>query len=254
MVTKTDVHSLLHLIDQLSALNMECRNLPEMKTNSRIWVKNIGGVIDSLEDVQDELEDISAEINKKDKIISSIKKWVNKLEKNYSDEEKATLPFYLTVEDAKALEKDTNSWANYVIESFKDKGTSIIKEKSINKILDSDSTSNLDDIAKHDLEDGINVLIHLFPTPSTMILFRVAERVIQEYYKKITGRESENRTWGKMIVELEKTGKVKKSLLGYLYHLNEKRIDSAHPYRRFSQEEAERILLQLKDLIEAIKS
>lgn len=253
MVTTSDTHELLHLIDELSLLNNECRNLPNMKPNSRIYVQRIGGVIDTLENIQIKLQSITVKIDKKDKILISIKRWIHKLEKNYSNEEKDTKPFYLSVEDAKMLDKDTNAWSEFIIESFHGGTTYFIKEESINQILNSEIISSLDHIATEDLKDGINVLIHLYPTPAVMILFRVVERILQEFYKQITGSESGKKPWGRMLDELEKTGKVKKSLMGYLYHLNEKRIDSAHPYRRFTQEEAERILLQIKDLIEAIK-
>lgn len=252
MVTRTDVHELLHLIDDLSSLNMECRNLPDMKIQSRINVKNLGGVIDWLEDILDSIEDTSTEIKKIDGVKSAIKRWIKNLEKNYGEEKVGDLPFYLKVEDAKSLDRETTEWIDTIIESFANKGTSIIKEDSATKLISDDLSIKLDDDARKDLRDGVDVLLHQFPTPATMILLRVAERVIREFYKKTTGNEPGNKTWGKMLEELEGTGKVKKPLMGYLYHLNEKRISSAHPYRRFSQEEAERILLQIKDLMEEI--
>ena len=57
-----------------------------------------------------------------------------------------------------------------------------------------------------------------------------------------------------MLTVLEKHLKTNRALIGYLHYLNDKRIDVDHPYKQYSQEEAERIFLHMKDLRESINS
>lgn len=131
-------------------------------------------------------------------------------------------------------------------------GTVLLTDELIINLIPKKIYRKLNKFEKDDLYDGIDTLRGLLPTHAVMILLRVAENILQKYYKKITNKNSGKKTWGQIIEDLEKTKKVPKSLLGYLYFMNDKRIDSAHPYKRYTQEEGERILLNLKDLIEAI--
>lgn len=250
MVTKSDVHKLLHLIDDLSTLNTECMYAPDFGPNVKLSVKISGGILDTLENIQDNIEEISEKVEKVERIITSIKRWINKLEKSYSEDEGGKLPLNLTKEDAKALQIESENWIEQITESFNDKGTHVIKESVIDDIFSEQIMIFLDEDAKKDLREGINALLHSFPTSSTMILFRVAERIIQKFYRTSTGKEPRNLTWGQMLHELNEKQDVDKVLMGYLHYLNKKRIDAAHPYRRYTQEEAERILLHIKDLIE----
>ncbi len=128
-----------------------------------------------------------------------------------------------------------------------------IKSAVERKKLDFDEKT-IHDFAKEDLSDGVSALLHLLPTPGATILLRFAERIIQKYYKKIMRKNPKKMTLGQIINELEKSGKVKKSLLGYFHFINEKRIRTSHPYRRYNQEEGERILLNIMDLLEEIYS
>jgi len=250
MVTKFDTHKLLHLIADLENLNTECMYAPDFGPNVKLSVKGLGGTLDTLEELQDDLEEVSETIEKVERIKSSMKRWINKLEKNYSEDEEEKLPVNLTKEDAKALQLASESWITQITESFNDKGTHVIKEDVINDIFSDQIMMFLDEDAKKDLREGINVLLHSFPTAATMIFFRVAERIIQKFYRNSTGEEPKNKSWGQMLQVLDAKQNVDKILMGYLHYLNKKRIDAAHPYRRYTQEEAERILLYIKDLIE----
>jgi hypothetical protein len=59
-------------------------------------------------------------------------------------------------------------------------------------------------------------------------------------------------TWAEIIDELHKNSKVKKSFIGYLDYIRDRRNEAQHPDKRFSQEEGEQILLHVKSLMEAI--
>ena len=251
MVIRKDVHALLHLIDNISDLQRELIDYPNMKKQN-LQVKTIGGLIDSLENIQFNIYNLTEKIPKIERVDNSINRWIKQLDKSYSDEENGSLPFYLSKEDASNLEKSIDKWRDIIVESFDHEGTSILKEDSLNDFITKELKNHLDEFSIQDLEDGIKVLLHSYPTPAALILYRVAEKIIQNFYEKKTGKKPDKKTWGQMLKDLEETGKVKRSLLGYLYLLNENRIKSAHPYRRYSQDESERILLQLKDLIDEI--
>ena len=57
----------------------------------------------------------------------------------------------------------------------------------------------------------------------------------------------------KKIQDLEENHKIKKSLSNYLPFIRDKRNQSAHPGKQFNQEESERILIHVKDLLESTK-
>ncbi|SMH71330.1 hypothetical protein [Candidatus Nitrosotalea okcheonensis] len=258
MVTKTDTHELLHFIDHLSNLNTLFDDFPDFKEeSSKIYVRTSGGIADSFETLLERLDNIGEKIEKVDGVKSSIRRWINRLDKNYSEDEGTNLPVYLTKEDAKALRKETQKWLDKIIESFDNSGTAIIKENQINEVFSKEIMDRLDNDAQKDLKEGIDVLLHGYPTAATMILFRMAERMIRELYKNTTGKEVGKETWGHMLTAIGQHEDFQKNddnkvLMGYLYYLNKKRINAAHPYRRYTQEEAERILLQIKDMLEEI--
>ncbi len=175
------------------------------------------------------------------------------MEKNYV--ENAGLlgpPSSLTINDADELLEECRKWIDTIVSCFENSGLKLLKEDTINKLIPDETMDKLEDDAKKDLKDSIDCLIHLFPTASAMLTVRVAERVLRKFYKKTTERNPGDRGWGKMINELEDSKKVDASIMGYLKYLNQKRIDTAHPYKRYNQDESERMLLKLKDLLEEI--
>jgi len=66
------------------------------------------------------------------------------------------------------------------------------------------------------------------------------------------GKKPKGLTWGQIIKELTQNSKTDQIILGYLSYLNKKRIDAAHPYRRYNQEESETVLLHIKNILEEI--
>lgn len=186
-------------------------------------------------------------------IKDSMDEWIAYLDKKYSEQQIFLgPPTRLDQRDAENLQRDCNNWMNSVMTVFAEDGTVLLKQEAINTILPDTLKKGLDDITREDLNDGISAIFHLLPTPGAMILFRVAENIVRKYYSKITGKQSGNLSWGKMLQELEQIQQPNSSLLGYLRYLKDKRNEAEHPDKRFSQEETERILLQIKGLLEEV--
>jgi len=184
----------------------------------------------------------------------SFRSYIDLLEKNYDEIGVKDGRIYLLKTDAEILSKVIREWLARIFQIYSIDGTVLISNINFNDFIPNKIVKRLDSFAKGDLNDGISALAHLLPTPAAGILLRVAERILQKYYERVIGKKSGKKTWGQMLHDLEKNPKVDKPLLGYLYYLNEKRIDSTHPYRRYSQEEGERILLNVKDLLESVYS
>lgn len=85
-----------------------------------------------------------------------------------------------------------------------------------------------------------------------MICFRAAENIVRRYYTKLTEKSAAGKSWGGILNDLEQDQQLKPSLLGYLRYLKDKRNEAEHPDKRFTQEESERIFLQIKGLLDEI--
>ena len=197
------------------------------------------------------MQSINQYYNVLNEISVSINQWINYLDQNYADRGGLFSKSNLNFNDAKELAIDSKNWVHAVITEFDKPDTVLLQDIAMVNMRD-ELSGLLEDVSKEDIKDGINALRHNFPTPSVMILFRVAESIIRKFYKKTTGKDAGKKTWGGMIRDLEGHEKIDKNLIGYLNYLNQKRIDVAHPYRRYTQEEGERILLTIKDLISEI--
>ncbi len=239
------MHNLSYIYEKSRVVGFDEKNSVE--------VKGPKFILDTIETWQQFIELLSQKYDEFKEVNESMKYWIEYLQKNYSDPaEKSNLPVKLTFTDAQSLTEISGKWIATIIESYQKPVTAIIDQDVLNKIIPDNLINKLDNIGKEDLEEGLYVLQHGFSTSSSMILLRAAENLIQKFYKSVIGNDPVKLTWGEMLQDLEKSGKVKKSLLGYLNYLNEKRIDTAHPYRRYSQEESERILLHLKSLLEEL--
>jgi len=131
-------------------------------------------------------------------------------------------------------------------------GTALIKEESIDAILPDDLLSRLDEMTRNDLKDALTCILLLIPTPAVMICFRATENILRRYYSKLTGKSASSKSWAELLKELEQSQQLKPPLLGYLRYLKDKRNEAEHPDKRFSQEESERIFLQIKGLLDEI--
>lgn len=250
MVTRKNVHALMKLAHGLSYIRLSCVNA---SIGAGVCpVNGSGYILSSLVRTEPIMKSLSLQHESLKEIYPQLQAQIKHIKKNYPESKVNTDEDNISKKDADSLQKECVIWRDKIYAVYSTDGTVLLTDSLLEDFIPSNIYKKLDKFEKGDLDDGINALQHLLPTPAATTLFRVAERAIQKYYKKITGKESGRKTWGQMISDLEKNPKTRKPLLGYLYFLNEKRIDSSHPYRRYSQEEGERILLNLKDLLEEI--
>lgn len=156
----------------------------------------------------------------------------------------------LDMQDGKALFETSTQWIDVLIRVFDREETVFISQEDIYKLFTKEILDKLDPISKEDLIDGITCLLNSLPTPAAMIILRTTESVVRKYYAKVTGNSTNKIAFGAVINELEAKND---RLTGYLSYLKQKRDEAEHPDKRFKQEEAERMLIQLKELIEEVK-
>ena len=133
---------------------------------------------------------------------------------------------------------------------YDEPGTVLIKEEVLEEIFPDSLTSKLDPVAKADLDDGLGAIFVLLPTPAALILLRVAENLVRMYYTKTTGKDSQETSLSEIIGELRNSAKAGSAFVGYLDYTREMRNEAQRPDKRFTQEESERILLNVKGLLE----
>lgn len=163
-------------------------------------------------------------------------------------------PINLDLRDAKQLEKDSLTWYESLISTYSSSGSILIDEDRINDLFPESLFEGLDEYTKADFWDGLSAIVHLLPTPGAMILFRVAESVVRKYYENESNKSSEKLKWADIVSELRTNQKTRGVLVGYLDYLRDKRNQAEHPDKRFTQEEAEKILLDVKGLIMELKA
>lgn len=96
----------------------------------------------------------------------------------------------------------------------------------------------------------------LFPyqKASSARLSGKAENIIRKCYEQVTGNSASGQSWTQLLQEMERQQILKPSTLGYMRFLKDKRNEEQHPDKRFTQEESERILLRIKDLLDELKT
>lgn len=250
MVTRKTVGSLIQVVWDLNYI-LERSRSATMISIQNIQVKGQNLILDALNRSFIILSGLS--ITELASIQENIRQWVLYLNGKYSDkfEILSGIPFYLSNEDAKRLNEAAQSWLLLLLNSFSKEGTVFIREDNVLQIFPEDTLNKLDSVTRSDLIDGIICILNLIPTPAVMILLRVGEGVVRKYYNKITGNSINRVPFTNIINELEKRND---KLAGYLSYIKQKRDEAEHPDKRFTQEEAERTLIHLKELIDAIKS
>jgi len=211
------------------------------------------------------LDGLSQEMAKLAAVRNQVNRWVEYLDKTYPKKPPLTwnpmlnlgLPqpkVDLELADAVRLEKECQGWLETILLELDNPGTAILSKDSLEAIFPDKLLDELDEATRNDLADGVEAILNLLPTPAAMILFRVGENIVRGLYRDILGSDPSGLGWGEMLQPLEESRKLRKPLLGYLDYLRDKRNEAEHPDKRFTQEESERILLQVTGLITEVRA
>ncbi len=192
---------------------------------------------------------------KLDTITEKIEDWLEYLNENYSVKSKWLKdPVPLRDNDVKRLLKDLKKFEEKLAEIFEN--STIILPSNKKQLITTTLTKKLDKSSKEDLKEGIKAMNLGLTTAAYMLFFRVAESQVKTYYTKITGTKpiGEKSNWGNMLHVLlnEYRFTINKNLTNLLYYLKDKRNEAQHPGKRFKQNDCEKILHYLSDLIKEI--
>jgi len=184
--------------------------------------------------------------------IDSISVWVKKFKKDYknSSNKQSKLPENITLIDLVGLTEDSMKWLNTILKIYSIPRNKILNFETIIPQMYQLGIKKLDAMGLEDLFEGYRSISAGNPTSAVMILFRVAENLLQKYYKKIKRKKPKKLPWGAMLDELTKEEKADKTVIGYFTYLNKHRISSAHPYKRYTDDESEKVLLHIINLLD----
>ncbi len=115
-----------------------------------------------------------------------------------------------------------------------------------------DVSSQLSDVARNDLSNGVRCLYHGIHTAAAMVSLRASEDAVRSFYEFKTGQKAGSADWKFILDELLKRQDVRKSLVGHLDYVREKRNEAEHPDKIFDQGEAENTFLTVTNLIKEI--
>lgn len=193
---------------------------------------------------------------------STISEWINKLEKNYKENQK------ITEDDAKELFQDTTTWETLINRLLSERQvlelirTGALNQKALidtahgepSAFFDKKTWDSLSNIEKSDFSDAARCLLTGIPTPAVMVALRGAEATVKKYCEFKTGESSKKKTWGSIVEELEsraKELKIQDTFLGYLDYIRDaKRNFAEHPNKTFGQREAELIFMEVLNLVQ----
>jgi hypothetical protein len=113
-------------------------------------------------------------------------------------------------------------------------------------------SNRISDVARNDLSNGVRCLYHGIHTAAAMVSLRASEDAVRRYYEFKTGQKVGSADWKFILDELLKRQDVRRSLVGHLDYVREKRNEAEHPDRIFDQDEAENTFLTVTNLIKEI--
>ena len=120
--------------------------------------------------------------------------------------------------------------------------------------VDKKSLKILNKSARGDLEEGLVLLNSGHTTASYIILMRVAEFLVQQYFFKKTGRKAIGleKSWGgmlKTIYDLGFISNVDETYGKLLDFLKDRRNEALHPGKRFDQKDCKKLISYVEELM-----
>lgn len=252
---RSQVHEELLLVIKLCNINNRARQLSS--TPEITWkVKSEKNLLWQLEQILNHLSKTKFKGDKEQLLhlenIYSITKWIKKLKKNYknSNNKRSKLPISLSIIDRVGLTEDSLKWITTLLKIYSIPRNKILNFETIVPQMVKLGKKKLDKLGREDLYEGFNAISNGHSTSAVMILFRVAENLLQKYFEKIKRKKSKKLPWGAMLDVLTQEEKADKTIIGYFTYLNKHRINSVHPYKRYTEDESEKILLHIITLLD----
>lgn len=239
------------LMCHLTYIYERCRSVSELTPTQHVQVKGKDYILDVLETQHLIVKSISSVYPSLADVEKSMYDSIVYLDRKYTEKRRfLSTKNLLEHTDAKKLSSDVMDWITSILEVYKERGTHYIIHNNLEELFSEQLLSVVDKSTNTDLEDAFQCIIHLMPTPAAMISFRAAESIVRHIYEKITGSHHDRKSWSTLINELERNQTISGPFIGYLDYLRDKRNEAEHPDKRFEQEESERILLQIKALLD----
>jgi len=216
---------------------------------NRVLVKGENFILSTIREIKETSVSLGRdEIPELAKLIEPLKKWEEKLDKEY-DEFAENL---LNEEDGKALRDEFQELGRILRRMFNKPSQHLLRidalfdeAKKLEKLLEPK--------AQKDLRDGVACLLDEHATPAGMILNRVGEYMVRKLYKKIMKKSPPtDYTWGNMENELKSKLPQNDPILGLMQFRRINRNDALHPGLRYNLKEAEEIFLKVKELVQEI--
>lgn len=202
---------------------------------------------------------IEDEINSE--LQNAIHRWIKKFETEYKAGEE------LKEADAKELSEEADRLEQMIcreliarpIVEFTRKG--VFNQKVLlttsrglpSSIFDKKIWEELPSIAKSDFSDAAKCLLIEASTPAAMVALRGMEAVAREYYNFKKEQKCGKKALGVITGELRSLPNANMKLLNYIDYLrSEKRNLAQHPDKSFTQREAERIFMEIINVVHDI--
>ena len=256
MVIEHDkISDLVELISGLGEIMGACEVVAEAPEDIQFVTKGRNSFSTSLRKILSMLNKMDDNSEEIEYVKQSIKDWLSIFKTEYKSETKilSLKPKYLSKYHAEQLFDDIENWIENIEINLEKPKTVLIQDMKLDDFLPNSLTKNLNKEIMTDLKNGFELLRSGLSNPASMILLRASEGIAEFHYKKITGKNNSKLSWNKKIQDLQENYKIKKSLSNYLHYIRDKRNQAAHPGKQFSQEESERILIHVKELLESIK-
>jgi hypothetical protein len=126
------------------------------------------------------------------------------------------------------------------------------------ELLGSDLINDLSSvqIVLGDLSDSLLCALYSLPTPSVMLSLRAVEGMLRYAHNKLSNKPLSKEGWDQLqneiSSELKDRGIPLEELDGYLSYIRTKRNEAEHPNKRFTQKDAEDMLIHAKYAIAEI--
>ena len=188
-------------------------------------------------------------------MLSQMKNWNNTFQTEYRDPDGSIAMTVIGSGFAKELLEDCDSWFKTIYTIY-ETSTVPLTQEEITKIVKSLLYHINSKQIQDDLKDAHRCITNELFTPSVMLLQKVAEGMVKEFYKKKIGTEPPSgyeSTWGAMMKKLKPIlDKEEDPVLCLLDYRKFDRNYTMHPGSRFESSEAIEMLYKVKELVEEI--